>query len=334
MFKSQNIIFFLIGLFLLSCKDNAQTNNSQKTTSQKELNFDKLLKCSDYSYDEDYFLTADYGCIYDPKGNNNFGNVIIYLVQKKKQPISDEQISFQTTRVNNLSIAEYKKEFKIYLFLIDKQYLNYAKADPSYYEKSKYKEEAYTFDDKQNKWILIDSINILNENQNLNEQTWRKNIVSKSNTKEENKEVSSLENWEGIYINSDNSELSTYQEIKDRIGWYEAKITKNKITYINDSRMESEFPSEAPGGYSINYDCDYNISGNTLKLYEKNESDTSPSKNVSGNGQKTVLVLTKKDNRYYGVSPDIQESENLDNAIRKESNSPYLFHRFDISITK
>ncbi|WP_160139946.1 hypothetical protein [Chryseobacterium sp. c4a] len=332
MFKSQNIIFFLIVLFLFSCKDNAQTNNSQKTTSQKELNFDKLLKCSDYSYDEDYFLTADYGCIYDPKGNNNFGNVIIYLVQKKKQPISDEQISSQTTRVNSLSIAEYKKEFKIYLFLIDKQYLNYAKADPSYYEKSKYKEEAYTFDDKQNKWVLIDSINILN--QNLNEQTWRKNIVSKSDTKDENKEVLSLEKWTGIYINSDNQKLSSYQEIKNRIGWYELKITPKEITFSNDTRMESEFPTESPGGYAINYDCDYNISGNTLKLYEKNENDTSPSKNVSGNGQKLVLELTKKEGKYYAVSPDIQESENLDNAIRKKGNSPYLFYRFDINITK
>lgn len=331
MFKSKNILVLIITLFLFSCKDKAQTNNIHKTTNPKEVNFDNILKCSDYTYDNGYFFTADYGCIYSPTGINNYGNVAIYLVPKKKMNISNNKINQENIRVNKLSINGIKKEFKIYLLLIDKQYLNYAKADPSYYQKSKYKEEAYTFDDKQNKWILIDTIKILDKQQEQNEEKWVEDIINRTN--ENKKEVSSLEKWEGIYINSDNSELSTYQEIKDRIGWYEVKITKNKITYINDTRMESEFPSEAPGGYSINYDCDYNISGNTLKLYEKNENDTSPSKNVSGNGQKLILKLTKKENKYYGESVYIDAAENLTNSAREKSKRPYLFYKFDITTT-
>lgn len=331
MFKSKNIILFIIALFLFSCKDNAQANNLQKITNKKELNFDTLLKCSEYSYDVGHFFTADYGCIYNPQGNNTYGNAIIYLVQKKKHHISDEQISKENSRVNNLTIEEYKKEFKIYLFLIDKQYLNYNKsADPTYYQKSKYEEKAYTFDDKQNKWILIDSINVLNSNENQKEQIWIKNIISKSDLKDEKRETISLENWEGIYINSDNQNISTYKEIKDRIGWYEVKITQNQITYINDSRMESEFPTESPGGYSINYNCDYDISGNTIKLYEKNENYTSPPRKISGNGQKLVLELTKKQDKYYGNSVDIKAAENLTNSARAKNNPPYLFYKFDL----
>lgn len=322
----------MITLLLFSCKDNAQTNNSNKTVNQKEPNFDNLLKCSDYSYDDGHFFTADYGCIYDPKGNNNFGNAIIYLISKKEQQIADEQVTSETDKVNKSSIAEYKKEFKIYLFLIDKKYLNYNKsADPVYYQKPKYTEKAYKFDDKQDKWTLIDSINVLNESQIQNEQTWRENIISKSDIKKESKEVVSLKNWIGIYINSDNEKIKSYKEIKSRIGWYELKISSQEISYNNDERMESEFPTEAPGGRFINYKCDYNLSENTIRLYEKNENDTSPPKNTSGKGQKLVLVLNKKDNNYYAESSDIKDAEGLVNSARAKNKSPYLFYKFDLN---
>lgn len=331
MLKSKNIILFIITLLLFSCKDNAQTTNSHKTTVLKDLNFDSLLKCSDYTYDEGSFLTADYGCIYNPKAGNDYGNATIYLIPKNKHNITDEQIISENSRVNNLSISQYKKEFNIYIFVIDKQDLNYNKSgDPAYYQKSKYEERAYTYNDTISKWILLDSINVLNESQNQKEQTWRNNIISKSNQKKE-ENISALENWKGIYLNSDDQNITDYKEIKDRIGWYEVKITSNNITYINDSRMESDFPTESPGGFSINYNCDYMISGNTIKLYEKMENDSSPPKNINEDGQKLVLELTKKGDKYYATSDDIKESENLINSIRGKTDPPYLFYKFDIN---
>lgn len=327
------IILLILALHLVSCKDNAQTQNYHNTEFQKEVNFDHMLQCNDYSYDDGYFLTADYGCIYNPKGNNNFGNIIIYLIPKKKQHILDEQISIETDKINNLSIVEYKKEYKIYLFLIDKKYLNYNKsADPVYYQKTKYMEKAYTFDDKKNKWDLIDSIDIIKENQIDNEQTWRENIISRSIIKKENKEIVSLEKWEGLYLNSDNQQLFSYKDIKDRIGWYELKISPKEIVFNNDTRMESEFPADAPGGFSINYYCDYNIIGTTIRLYEKKENDTSSPKFISEKGQKLVLELTKNGDgdKYYGKSNDILNTENLTNSTRVKSKSPYLFYKFGL----
>ncbi|MFC6269753.1 hypothetical protein [Frigoriflavimonas asaccharolytica] len=134
-----------------------------------------------------------------------------------------------------------------------------------------------------------------------------------------------------MYINSDNQKLNTYSEIKSRIGWYEVKITPNEITYTNDDRMDSEFPSESPGGYPINYKCDYWIKGETIELYEKNEDKSELPLKINGNKQKLVLTLLKKNNQFYGISPDISNSEKLVNSARSKNKSPYLFYRFDLN---
>ncbi|GAA4153560.1 hypothetical protein GCM10022217_09450 [Chryseobacterium ginsenosidimutans] len=177
--KLSKIILFINLVFLFNCKDKAQKNNVQKAVNQKEINFDNVLKCSDYSYDEDYFVTADYGCTYNQNGNN-YGNIIIYLLPKKKSEIADEQIENENNRVDGLSIEEYKREFKIILFLIDKKYLNYNKSgDSMYYHKSVYEQKAYVYDDKCHRWIFIGSIKIPDENQNQKEQVWRESIISR-----------------------------------------------------------------------------------------------------------------------------------------------------------
>ena len=68
--KTKKIILFITVVFLFNCKDKAQENHIRKEINQKEVNFDTVLKCSDYSYDENYFVTTDYGCIYKQNGNN------------------------------------------------------------------------------------------------------------------------------------------------------------------------------------------------------------------------------------------------------------------------
>ncbi|MGY0035814.1 hypothetical protein [Pedobacter sp. NJ-S-72] len=99
-------------------------------------NFDKILKCDNYSGDENYFLTADEGCLYNPNGANTFGNLVIYLIPKKPLNINDDNNLSETKKVNNLNAAQLKEDFTIYVYAIDKKYLNYNKTgDPIYYQK-------------------------------------------------------------------------------------------------------------------------------------------------------------------------------------------------------
>ena len=70
-------------------------------------------------------MTADYGCIYNPKGTNTYGNLIIYLVPKQQINLKDDEIEIQTKSINNLTINDYKNEFTIFIYLIDARYLNY-----------------------------------------------------------------------------------------------------------------------------------------------------------------------------------------------------------------
>ncbi|MEC3874194.1 hypothetical protein [Chryseobacterium salviniae] len=174
------ILIFTIIFFLLSCKGEAQKNDLNKSdnTHNKNINFDSVLKSGDYTWNESYFMTADYGVIYNEK-TNPFGNLTIYLIPKNKLKIKNEQIEQENNRVNGLSIDEYKKKFRIIIFLIDKKDLNYAKSgDPFYYQKPAYEEKIYSYDENVKQWIFIDSIKILNEGENEKEQAWREKYIS------------------------------------------------------------------------------------------------------------------------------------------------------------
>lgn len=139
----------------------------------------------------------------------------------------------------------------------------------------------------------------------------------------------SLKMWYGTYLNTDSESLNSYQKIIDKIGWYKLSIKTDEITFESDRRMESEFPTESPGGFYINYVCDYKIDGDTIKLFEKKDFAHKNPVEIENPTVKPVLVLYKKDNKFYGISEDITESEDLDNAARVKGKSPYLFRKFD-----
>ncbi|WP_306621465.1 DUF3828 domain-containing protein [Chryseobacterium ginsenosidimutans] len=116
-----------------------------------------------------------------------------------------------------------------------------------------------------------------------------------------------LENWYGIYLNSDSQKLTTSESIMKKIGWYKLSIKQDEIIFESDQRMESEFPTESPGGIYINYKCDYKIVGDTIKLYEKTDDVNSSPLEISKDNLQPVLILYKKDGKYYGISDDISE---------------------------
>lgn len=185
---SKKKCFFVIFLLLLNCKNSAQNSLKKAEGKQnKEINFDSVLKCSNYSYDDNCFMTADYGCIYNPKGINTYGNIIIYLVPKQQINLKDDEIEIQTKSINNLTINDYKNEFTIFIYLIDARYLNYnPKGDPIYYQKEKYNEELYFFDNNLKKWSLLDSICFSSNKENNKEQKWRDAFINKQILKENN----------------------------------------------------------------------------------------------------------------------------------------------------
>ncbi|MCT2562948.1 hypothetical protein [Chryseobacterium herbae] len=163
----------------MSAQKKIESSTSQNTIGKNtKVSFDHLLKCSDYSYGEKYFLTADYGCIYNPKEKNTFGNLIIYLLPKKKLNLKDSEIDKEVDRINHLNIEKFKENFEIYVYLIPKEFLNYnATGDPVYYQNKIYKEKLFTY--KGNQWELIDSMSIKNSSESQKEQEWREAFIEK-----------------------------------------------------------------------------------------------------------------------------------------------------------
>ncbi|RMZ59595.1 hypothetical protein D1632_08160 [Chryseobacterium nematophagum] len=137
-----------------------------------------------------------------------------------------------------------------------------------------------------------------------------------------------FKSWKGTYLNSDNEKLDSYETIINRIGWYKLSIDSSQICFENDKRLESEFPTESPGGIYIKYNYDYKVSGDTLKLYEKTDNIKIAPEKISIN-KKPDLVLFRKENKYYGISRDITESEGLPNAARSGSKPPFIFVKFN-----
>ncbi|KPH14551.1 hypothetical protein [Chryseobacterium sp. ERMR1:04] len=122
-----------------------------------------------------------------------------------------------------------------------------------------------------------------------------------------------------------------YDAIINKVGWYKLTVKEGEIHFESDERMETQFPTEAPGGYFINYKCDYKIVGDTLKLYKKdgNDSKVIPQQKIV-NSNAPDLILYKRGDKYYGISPNISESEDLINSIRSKSKAPYTFLKFDV----
>lgn len=138
-----------------------------------------------------------------------------------------------------------------------------------------------------------------------------------------------LKTWYGTYLNTDSENVSTYDAILQRIGWYKLSIIKNKVIFENDIRMESEFPTEAPGGIYIKYLCDYKIIGDTIKLFRKDDAPNEKSIEINKTNNPPILILFKKGDKFYGSSSYITDAEDLNNAARIKGKSPYLFRKFD-----
>ena len=170
--------FFAASLFFIFCSCN---NRADKTIAAdiegvSNLNFDSILNCYEYAYDEHYFFTADYGCIYDPKGKNHFGNLSVFLIPYKS--IDSSRADTLAEKISSFNAAEIKREFRTYVYMIPPADLNYnASGDPVYYRKENYVEKLYGFDTSLKTWYFIDSINIATAAENEKKQKWRDDFI-------------------------------------------------------------------------------------------------------------------------------------------------------------
>jgi len=314
------IIFcFLFFTILINCQKNRKGNNvNNETKVSQNLDFinypiDDLEGITSTQYDGIYrnfdykYSNGEATFILVPKvGAENW-----YTQQINKYTNQDVDAAIERS-LNEQSFKKISNDFDIWVFHIPKEFLKYTpNMDAPYTQLIPRKVFLYKYDSSNNSYVTIDIFNVHNESDVLKEDKWRENYINKLASQRKNK-LSNLDQWVGTFINSDDESLKSYDEIKNRIGWYELVISLNEITYHNDNRMESEFPTEAPGGYVIDYKCDYQISGDTLKLYKKQQNNTGTSKSLNKTAQPVVLLF-KQNNKYYGFSTDIKDSEKLIN---------------------
>ena len=128
-------------------------NQAEEIENNSNLDFSSLLFCSEYTWNESYFMTADYGCIYSPNDENSYGNIVFYLFPKSKE-LSGEQIDLESRSKSFL-----KKNFDIILTLIEPNYLNHnPKGDPVYYQIEDYWQKIFVYDEEEDHWNLVESI--------------------------------------------------------------------------------------------------------------------------------------------------------------------------------
>ncbi|WP_123912714.1 hypothetical protein [Chryseobacterium pennipullorum] len=166
------------------------------------------------------------------------------------------------------------------------------------------------------------------------ERFWYQSISEK---KFNDKFNNTLQDWEGVYLNSDDKNLKTYQSIINKVGWFKLKITTHEILFSADTRMRDDYPQSDPGGVYIKKKCDYYIlpNENTIEIYSKKYDDpNSGPVSIRGNKKDLLITLYKKDKVFHGTSNVIEDSEQYDNSARIKSNSPYQFYKFSLEEDK
>jgi len=134
-------------------------------------NLDLLLSCDKYAYFEDKksFAIPYNGCVYNSDSNNKIGWAYVYLIVNKKKnrlyrDFSSKYLQRKEDEVNSMSIDRLKADFIPFVFLIEKKYLKFVKdAEIQYYPSLPYTRKLLEYRKQNNEWILLDTLNVLEE---------------------------------------------------------------------------------------------------------------------------------------------------------------------------
>lgn len=258
---------------------------------------------------EDYYKTTDFNTYDFEKDNERISKIL----------------------KNNLN------DYNIFSYLVKPNYLNTNNGCTveSVYLNENSNAEIYFYDKTTDNWKLLkklhsDTLPPYADNSFF--LTNFPNLFSSNKT-----QTKSLKDWEGVYLNSGDKNLKTYQSIIDKVGWYKLKITRDKIIFSSDIRFETEYPTQAPGGIYLNQTCNYNISdnGDTLKVYsQKYDTTNFSASKVSGTNHILMLKLYKKNEKYLAGSDYIEEAEHLINSAREKTGPPFIFYKFSLEEDK
>ncbi len=193
------ICFFLFTLFLLiSCKKTS--NNLELVTAKKDSTIAEVnagtvghIETQKLKYskeDFDFVLKEREDANWHPNGvlvmkcnylpnYNDIGNILFYIFsksgalkwQEKMDSFTEAAADKELERIKKLSLDEFKKEFEVYAFIIDKQYIEDTPEGP--YQKDIYKKELYHRNDND-VWKKVDSFEVKERNDFIIEREWSK----------------------------------------------------------------------------------------------------------------------------------------------------------------
>lgn len=192
------IYFLLVTFFLLlSCKKTSDITVNKKdaiTTAKVKTEIESNIRIQKSKYskkDFDFILKDREDLNWLPKGilvmksdylpnYNDIGNILFYTfsksgasIWKKKMDIStEEEVNKELNRIKNLLLDDFKKEFTIYAFLIDKQYLQ--NTPEGMYQKETYVKNLYKYEENSKLWISVDSFAVKIKDDFLKEREWSK----------------------------------------------------------------------------------------------------------------------------------------------------------------
>lgn len=270
--KSKYFYFlsFIILIIFISCKDlNTKKSQSSSQEDTKAYNFDSILKCGYFSYNDNFFVTADSGCIYKQYDNNDLGNVSIYLIPKVTNNIRFKEMEDYEENVNSMNIANLKKEFRIYIYIIPKEYL--VQTPEGYYQKKEYIKYLYTFNDESREWDILKSKNI-NDIKEEQEDIKEISLFIDKEIQKNNKNSllnSNINNWKGIYVFS----------LKDLEHMGEKHSIEYSFIIDNNSKIISKLDNDP----NLKMDCNIlNITKDTLFIQDENRNNYKIYKDYEG----------------------------------------------------
>ncbi len=287
----KKVLFISLLIVAYSCKNKQEKNIDDKLII--EYNFDKFIKFKNHDYiyktneNGGFFTTSyDYGITYDPKGGNDFGNLVTYLIPKDFlffknnldfKEFNDTYHHNWEKIINKMSVKEIKEYFDIYVFFIDKKYLiPTPNADSPNKEKDKHDIDLYQY--KDNKWLKLDTYSGLKE-ENSNQYEWKDNYIQKVCKKKQEQFFNSISK-----LKIDDFWYRSYYKLFDYLEYncdYEIIIDKNECSLIDRSLNDILVPYQ---------------SKDTLFLFHKKSLGMGA---YNGEVNLPDIVITKVDNLYY-----------------------------------
>lgn len=223
-------LFFAFGS--ISCY-NKKTNDPVEKLELKSnsYRFENILKCGYYDFRENYFVTADNGCVYN-ENSNTFGNAVIFLVPKNE--LNKEITENINVYISKLNAKEIEDIFKIFVSIIPKKFL--VNTPEGYYQKDQYIRNFYTYNENNDQWVVIDTKEIKSKQEEQKDFTFiesfiQKNISQNNDTKVNREWIGDFQfDFEGSKMEDDFEGNIVFHITKEKV-----YLTQNSTSFNSET---------------------------------------------------------------------------------------------------